>query len=169
MDIEMKVGEKWVAGYLSDWSASRQVKVAVKKVAEDEWTVYYVAYKGAKVFSTRTLHTLKCETCAKVFARQLVFWKGYSFCPKHRSSEIEDKALFNGTVALLLAAMGIRDWDALNEDSKDWILQIARYRMNGKIEWKRVVEIWEKAEEQGLPINEAIRLWGRGIVLEQTL
>jgi len=165
----MKVEDEWEGGYLLPWSAPRQVKVAAKKGAEDEWIVYYVAYEGGEERSTRTLYTSKCETCAKVFARQLVFGKGYSFCPKHRSSEIEDAALFNGTVALLLAAVGIENWDALDEDLKDVISWIARQLMNGKIEWEKVVTDLEEAEKQGLPINEAIRGWGKGKLLEQTV
>jgi len=159
MGVEPKIGDEWDAGYVPHGSAFRRVRVTVRKDAEDQWTIYCVAYKGAETLSKRALHALNCETCAKAFALCLVFGKDYAVCDVHESDKIDEVALFDGTVAMLCSAMGIKNWDALDGGSKARILWAARQIVDGQLDWQKAINAWERTEQKGLSLNAAIRYW----------
>jgi len=162
MGVEPKVGDEWDAGYVPNGCAYRRVRVTVRK-EEKGWKVFCVGYKGAETLSKRILHASNCETCAKAFALQLVFGKGYAVCVEHESSRINDVALFDGTVTVLLTAMDIKDWDALDEGSRHRILWAARQIVDGQLDWQKAINAWERTEQKGLSLNAAIRYWDAGM------
>jgi hypothetical protein len=157
LGIEPKVGDEWDAGNLPFGCAYRRVRVTVRKDADDKWTVFCVAYRGAERLNERVITVLPCETCAKALALCLVFGSGYAVCVDH--DRLDNETLFDGTVAILLSALSIRSWDALDEGSRHRILWAARQILDGQLDWQKVISAWEKTEAKGLPLNAAIRFW----------
>jgi len=156
--VEPKVGDEWDAGNLPYGCAYRRVRVTVRKDTSDKWTVFCVSYRGAERLNERVITVLTCETCAKALALCLVFGSGYAVCVDHHG--VDDGTLFDGTVAILLSAMGIgRSWDALDEGSRHRILWAARQIADGQLDWQKAIAAWEKTEAKGLPLNAAIRWW----------
>ncbi len=156
--FEPKVGDEWDAGYVPNGCAYRRVRVTVRKDATDKWTVFSVGYRGAEKFDEHVITVLPCETCAKAFALCLVFGSGYAACVDHHG--VDDGALFDGTVAVLLSAMSIgRSWDALDEGSRHRILWAARQIADGQLDWQKAINAWERTEQKGLALNAAVRYW----------
>jgi len=155
--VTPKVGDEWDAGNLPFGCAYRRVRVTVRKDADDKWTVFCVAYRGAERLNERVITVLPCETCAKALALCLVFGSGYAVCVDH--DRLDNETLFDGTVAILLSALSIRSWDALDEGSRHRILWAARQILDGQLDWQKVISAWEKTEAKGLPLNAAIRFW----------
>jgi len=164
MGVEPKVGDEWDAGNVPYGCAYRRVRVTVRKDASDKWTVFCVGYKGAEKLDERVITVLPCETCAKALALCLVFGSGYAACVDHDRNGLDERALFDGTVAILLSAMGIGwSWDALDEGSRHRILWAARQIADGQLDWQKVIAAWERAEQiakqRGLSLNAAVRYW----------
>jgi hypothetical protein len=160
--IEPKVGDEWDAGSVPFGCAFRRVRVTVRR-EETGWKVFCVAYKGAEKLLGDygfTIGVFDCETCAKALALCLVFGSGYAVCVDHDDDRLDNETLFDGTVAILLSAMGIgRSWDALDEGSRHRILWAAHQILGGELDWQKAIAAWEKTEAKGLPLNAAIRDW----------
>jgi hypothetical protein len=157
--IEPKVGDEWDAGNLPCGCAYRRVRVTVRKDADDKWTVFCVAYRGAERLNERVITVLPCETCAKALALCLVFGSGYAVCVDHDDDRLDNETLFDGTVAILLSALSIGSWDALDEGSRHRILWAVHQILGGELDWQKAIAAWEKTEAEGLPLNAAIRYW----------
>jgi len=156
--VEPKVGDEWDAGILPYGCAYRRIRVTVRKDADDKWTVFCVGYRGAERLNERVITVLPCETCAKALALCLVFGSGYAVCVDH--DRPDERAFFDGAVAILLSAMGIgQSWDALDEGSRHRILWAARQIVDGQLDWQKAIAAWEKTEAKGLSLNAAIRWW----------
>jgi hypothetical protein len=159
LGIEPKVGDEWDAGNLPCGCAYRRVRVTVRKDDDDKWTVFCVAYRGAERLNERVITVLPCETCAKALALCLVFGSGYAVCVDHDDDRLDNETLFDGTVAILLSALSIGSWDALDEGSRHRILWAVHQILGGELDWQKAIAAWEKTEAKGLPLNAAIRFW----------
>jgi len=156
--VEPKVGDEWDAGNLPYGCAYHRIRVTVRKDADDKWTAFCVGYKGAERLDERVITVLPCETCAKALALCLVFGSGYAVCVDH--DRPDERALFDGAVAVLLSAMGIgRSWDALDEGSRHRILWAARQIVDKQLDWQKAIAAWEKTEAKGHTLNAAVRYW----------
>jgi hypothetical protein len=159
--VEPKVGDEWDAGNVPFGCAYRRVRVTVRK-EETGWKVFCVAYKGAEKLLGDygvTIGMFDCETCAKAFALCLVFGSDYAACVFHDRKNIADALVFDGTLLMLLAVMGLRDLHGIDEGSVHRLTWAARQILDGELDWQKAIAAWEKAEAQGLPLNAAIRFW----------
>jgi hypothetical protein len=162
LGIEPKVGDEWDAGNLPFGCAYRRVRVTVRKDADDKWTVFCVAYRGAEKLLGDyrvTISMFDCETCAKALALCLVFGSDYAACVFHDRENIADDLLLDGTLLMLLATMGLRDLHSIDEGSVHRILWVARQILDGELNWQKVISAWERTEAKGRPLNAAIRDW----------
>ena len=160
--VEPKVGDEWDAGNVPFGCAYRRVRVTVRKDADDKWTIFCVAYRGAEKLLGDygfTIGMFDCETCAKAFALCLVFGSGYAACVFHDRENISDALLLDGTLLMLLAVMGLRDLHGIDEGSVHRLTWAARQILDGELDWQKAIAAWEKVEAQGLPLNAAIRDW----------
>jgi hypothetical protein len=157
--IEPKIGDEWDAGSVPFGCAYRRVRVTVRKDADDKWTVFCVAYRGAERLDERVIAVLPCETCAKALALCLVFGSDYAACVDHDRDH--NAWVFGGVLNILLSAMNINDRDLvmLDEGSRHRILWAARQILDGELDWQKAIAAWEKIEAKGLPLNAAIRFW----------
>jgi hypothetical protein len=161
MGVEPRVGDEWDAGNVPFGCAYRRVRVTVRK-EETGWKVFCVAYKGAEKLLGDygvTIGMFDCETCAKAFALCLVFGSDYAACVFHDRKNIADALVFDGTLLMLLAVMGLRDLHGIDEGSVHRLTWAARQILDGELDWQKVISAWERAEAQGLPLNAAIRDW----------
>jgi hypothetical protein len=161
MGVEPRVGDEWDAGNVPFGCAYRRVRVTVRK-EETGWKVFCVAYKGAEKLLGDygvTIGMFDCETCAKAFALCLVFGSDYAACVFHDRKNIADALVFDGTLLMLLAVMGLRDLHGIDEGSVHRLTWAARQILDGELDWQKVISAWERAEAQGLPLNAAIRFW----------
>jgi hypothetical protein len=161
MGVEPRVGDEWDAGNVPFGCAYRRVRVTVRK-EETGWKVFCVAYKGAEKLLGDygvTIGMFDCETCAKAFALCLVFGSDYAACVFHDRKNIADALVFDGTLLMLLAVMGLRDLHGIDEGSVHRLTWAARQILDGELDWQKVISAWERAEAQGLPLNAAIRYW----------
>jgi hypothetical protein len=158
LGIEPKIGDEWDAGSVPFGCAYRRVRVTVRK-EETGWKVFCVAYRGAERLDERVIAVLPCETCAKALALCLVFGSDYAACVFHDRENIADALLFDGTLLMLLAVMGLRDLHGINEGSVHRILWAAHKILDGELDWQKAIAAWEKTEAKGLPLNAAIRFW----------
>jgi hypothetical protein len=159
--VEPKVGDEWDAGNVPFGCAFRRVRVTVRR-EETGWKVFCVAYKGAEKLLGDygvTIGMFDCETCAKAFALCLVFGSDYAACVFHDRKNIADALVFDGTLLMLLAVMGLRDLHGIDEGSVHRLTWAARQILDGELDWQKVISAWERAEAQGLPLNAAIRDW----------
>jgi hypothetical protein len=161
LGIEPKVGDEWDAGSVPFGCAFRRVRVTVRK-EETGWKVFCVAYKGAEKLLGDcgvTIGVFDCETCAKAFALCLVFGSDYAACVSHDRENISDALLFDGTLLMLLAVMGLRDLHGIDEGSVHRLTWAAHQILGGELDWQKAIAAWEKTEAKGLPLNAAIRDW----------
>jgi hypothetical protein len=161
LGIEPKVDDEWDAGSVPFGCAFRRVRVTVRR-EETGWKVFCVAYKGAEKLLGDygfTISMFDCETCAKAFALCLVFGSGYAVCVDHDRENISDALLFDGTLLMLLAVMGLRDLHGIDEGSVHRLTWAARQILDGELDWQKAIAAWERTEAQGLPLNAAIRFW----------
>jgi hypothetical protein len=161
LGIEPKIGDEWDAGSVPFGCAYRRVRVTVRR-EETGWKVFCVAYRGAEKLLGDygvTIGVFDCETCAKAFALCLVFGSGYAVCVDHDRENISDALLFDGTLLMLLAVMGLWDLHGIDEGSVHRILWAAHKILGGELDWQKAIAAWEKTEAKGLPLNAAIRFW----------
>lgn len=159
MGFEPFIGSEWDAGYVPFACSHRAVRVTVRKDADGLWTVYALGRKGDKVLAKHDLAVFNCETCAKAFALCLVFGTDYAECEIHHHDAFSDADLFDATVKVLLAVMGIdaSAWDALDEGARHRVLWTVRELLDSKISWTKVIALWEATENK--PIGVAVRAW----------
>jgi hypothetical protein len=89
----------------------------------------------------------------------LVFGSDYAACVFHNRENIADALLFDGTLLMLLAVMGLRDLHGIDEGSVHRLTWAARQILDGELDWQKVISAWERTEAKGLPLNAAVRYW----------